>query len=220
LLPMLKYQGYQETPYIFLFLLSSYLNRYFARCKGLLFEFEHLFLDGYSAGGGEAAETAVGPQDTVTGDNERDRIARHDAADRPGGARPAHLPGQLNVSLCTAKSYLAAGLQDSLPERPGAVEAHRRLGAEIHQLALIVGDDPRLEASLEIFGRSQAGADVPEAPEQPLLGLPMLADRQKRPAHGVLRAHQAEIAPFGSENSVVQHGIPRSWPSKNFTPTL
>jgi hypothetical protein len=60
----------------------------------------------------------------VAGDNQWDRIARHDTAHGAGGARTAHLPRQVAVSRCQAECYLSARLQDPVRERMRSVEAY------------------------------------------------------------------------------------------------
>src|SRR5215213_9120200 len=45
-----------------------------------------------------AGHRAVGPDDAVAGDDDAHGVAAVGQADRPGGARPAHPPGQLAVA--------------------------------------------------------------------------------------------------------------------------
>ena len=63
--------------------------------KGDAFEGEHPRLTDAAAGGGEAAELAVGCEDAVAGDEERDGVPRHGLADVAGGLRAgAELAGE------------------------------------------------------------------------------------------------------------------------------
>jgi hypothetical protein len=84
--------------------------------EGLLVA-EHFLLGGGSAGGGEAAETAVGAQDAMTWDDQRDGIARHDAAHGSGGVWTTHLSCQIAVSRCLAETYSSACQQNLVRER-------------------------------------------------------------------------------------------------------
>ena len=118
----------------------------------------------------------------------------------------ADLLSQIAVSLCLAEGYRSTGLQDLVCEQARSVEAYGGIGAEIDRPALIVGDDPVLQVLLEVFVQSEVIAGGLETAEQSLFGLLVLRNRQERPADGLVGAGQAEIAPFGSEDSVVQHG--------------
>jgi hypothetical protein len=53
--------------------------------KGLMFEFEHLFLEGNSAGGGKAAHFTVGADDAATRDNQRRGLSRQHATNGSTG---------------------------------------------------------------------------------------------------------------------------------------
>jgi len=90
----------------------------------------------------------------VAGDDQRDRVGRHDAADGAGRDGGSHLPGQIAVSLCTAEGYGSAGPQDLLAEEADAVDANRRIDAEIDDLAFEVGDDLFLEVREEALVES------------------------------------------------------------------
>ena len=54
----------------------------FTKRKSAKFKFKHLFLDGYSAGGGEAAEVAVGAEYAVAWDDQGQRVFGKRAAYR------------------------------------------------------------------------------------------------------------------------------------------
>ena len=70
---------------------------------------EEFLFGGGSAGSGEAAETAVGAEDTVTRDDQGDGVRCKRGADGPGGARVAHLGCQGGVGGRLAEGDLAAG---------------------------------------------------------------------------------------------------------------
>ncbi|HSV99374.1 MAG TPA: hypothetical protein VLI39_04325 [Sedimentisphaerales bacterium] len=169
---------------------------------------EQTLFDGGPAGGGEAAETAVGAEDAVAGDDQRDRVGRHDAADGAGGRGAAHLPGQIAVSHFAAKGYGSTGRQDLLAEETGVVQVYRRIDAEINRLSFEVGDDLLLHVREVPLAESDVVGGRTEAPEQPAFGRLAVRGGQERPADGVVRAGKGEIAPLRPKNRVVQH----SWP--------
>ena len=171
---------------------------------------EHFLFDGDAAGGGETAETAIRAQDAMAGDDQRDRVARHDAAHSPSGVRTTHLRRQAAVSRCPAESYLSARLQDSVREGTRSVEAYGGIGSEIHGFALVVRHDPLLEISLEVFITLELIARRMEALEQLLLNFLALWTGQEGPADSIIRASQPEITPFCAEDSVPEHNIVHS----------
>jgi hypothetical protein len=136
-------------------------------------------LGGDAAGCGEAAEAAVSPQDAVTGDNQRDRISRKRAAHGPGRAGIADPPCELAVSAHPAKADPATGCQNLLPERPQAIKVNGWISAEIHRLALKVGDDPLLDVGRE-----------PVIPPQAVAGK-INPSQQLTPCRLPIRARQA-----------------------------
>ena len=83
----------------------------------VLFEIEEFLLTFYAAGAGETAEAAVGTDDPVTGDYERDGVIGNRGGDGANGLWFVGHLGKLGVRNCLSARDLATGSEDCPAKR-------------------------------------------------------------------------------------------------------
>jgi len=169
--------------------------------KGLVLQVEHPLFEGYAAGGGESAESSVGADYAMAGDDQRQGVSGKCASDGPAGGRAAHLLCQAGISYCLARSYTSTGDQDGCPERTEYIQSNRNLPAKLHGAAVKIGDYLFLKSPEEAFVQLGGGQTRQEA------GLDAFQARsgQVGTADGRFRAGEAKISPLRPENHIFCH---------------
>jgi len=158
-----------------------------------------------SADGREAAESAVGSNDAMARDDQRDGIAGQGVADGPGRSGASGAGRQLGIGLRFPEADPAARQEDLTLERGQIGQVNRRISTEIDVFALEVRDDTLLEFSAQGLLVRDVGGAGPAIFQESLPGRRPIGDGQQCAAHRVVSTNDTKVPPSGLKERISGH---------------